>query len=80
MFTKICTRCDQDQPEDEYLSIRGKRLNTCQSCRNKQKAYVKPKCQHSKNPDRCIQCHGKYICEHSKLKYHCGICGYKPYH
>lgn len=36
-YTKECAKCSTEKPIEEFLSIRGKELKTCSSCRMKRK-------------------------------------------
>jgi hypothetical protein len=57
---------------EKIINLKNNQLyKTCEKCRN---VSLKNKCEHKKQPSRCIKCGGSSICEHKKIKIRCVDC------
>lgn len=75
MSTK-CTRCNVLRTLKSFINDKGRKLKTCDKCRERAKYYYnKYKCRHGREKDNCRECNGKNICRHDRIKHQCIECG-----
>ena len=71
-----CLRCKSYRTEVSFFNDKGRRLKTCQHCRDTgAKSREKYKCEHGKQRSRCKECGGSSICEHNRQRNRCKECG-----
>ncbi len=70
-----CIACKTRTHTDDFDVKKGKKLRTCKRCLVKSKAYYEAgKCEHGKQPSRCVDCEGVGICEHKRQRQSCVEC------
>ena len=71
-----CGRCKTWRLPESFLNPKGRKLKTCQSCRDRAKATrQRNKCPHNRRKTRCKDCGGSQICEHNRIRTQCKECG-----
>lgn len=72
---KKCSTCKCHRALDLFLNAKGRRLKTCQLCRDRNKASrEKNKCEHNRRRSSCKDCGGVSICEHNRQRDTCKEC------
>lgn len=70
-----CPSCKCFRAEASFYNQKGRRLKTCQNCRDfDKKAREKQKCSHGRQKTRCKDCGGNSICSHNRRKECCKDC------
>ena len=71
-----CTRCKSWKPIPMFLNATGRKLKSCELCRNRDKKNKnKNKCEHGRIKSTCKECGGASICEHGRIQSTCKECG-----
>ena len=71
-----CGKCKCWRTPDLFLNDKGRKLKTCQKCRDlSKKNREKNKCEHNRKKSQCKDCGGASICEHNRVRSHCKDCG-----
>ena len=71
-----CLKCKCYRSEASFFNDKGRRLKTCQNCRDLAvKSREKCKCEHGRERRKCKQCGGSSICEHNRERNKCRECG-----
>lgn len=71
-----CSRCKCWRLPEHFLNATGRKLKTCQVCRDrKKKNNRKNRCEHNRQKSQCKECGGVSICKHNKMKTTCKVCG-----
>jgi hypothetical protein len=71
-----CGKCKSWRLPSLFLNEAGRRLKTCQSCRDRAKIRREAnKCEHKRQRSSCKECGGSCICEHKKRRNRCIDCG-----
>jgi hypothetical protein len=71
-----CGRCRCYRSEESFFNNKGRRLKTCQNCRDiDTRSREKYKCEHNRRKEFCKECGGAYICNHNRRKSSCKECG-----
>ena len=71
-----CLKCKCYRSEASFFNDKGRRLKTCQNCRDLAvKSREKYKCEHGRERRKCKQCGGSSICEHNRERNKCRECG-----
>ena len=71
-----CLKCRSYRSEASFYNDKGRRLKTCQNCRDRDKiTRERLKCEHGRQRPRCKICGGASICEHDRERNRCKICG-----
>ena len=64
-----CGRCRCWRLPEQFINNKGRRLKTCQVCRDRnKKSRKRNKCEHGKQKYRCKDCGGVSICEHGRRR------------
>jgi len=71
-----CERCNCYRSEESFFNNKGRRLKTCQNCRDMAtRSREKCKCEHGRRRNLCKDCEGTSICNHNRIKSSCKECG-----
>jgi len=71
-----CGRCKIYRSEASFYNQKGRRLKTCQPCRDmSKKSREKCKCEHDRQRSQCKECGGASFCEHNRQRSRCKECG-----
>ena len=70
-----CGRCRCYRSEESFFNNKGRRLKTCQNCRDiDARTREKYKCEHGRQRTHCKECGGASICNHNRRRNHCKEC------
>jgi hypothetical protein len=71
-----CNKCRCWRLPEQFINNKGRRLKTCQVCRDRyNKNRKRKKCEHGRQKYRCKDCGGVSICEHGRRRNTCKDCG-----
>ena len=68
-----CKSCKCWRLPTEFLNAKGRKLKTCEKCR--EDAKKRRQCKHGKRKEYCRECDGSAFCKHNKQKNFCRECG-----